>query len=248
MKKIILHGHLKSLYSLPIEVEADTVAEAMKALAHIPELQPANGEPWPVTIRGVNTEIALFSDYPHEEIHVYPRLDGGGGRGGLLQIILGVTLIALAFTGVFASGALLGGLGLSKGTVAIAGALMALGGITQMLMPVPGSDKQTEGSLYLGSSVNTVRIGTTIPKLYGTRLIGGHYLSFDVDAKDIALTGDPNEAAEGLDNYVPYDRTPLADSETYVDDNGNTVKVKLVPYRAVYLSDTPSSTNIPRNA
>lgn len=229
MKKIILHGKLKELYDKPIEVEASTIAEAVRSLQFIPELQPEDGKPWPVTIQGVTNEIALYAETDQEEIHIYPRVGGAGGRGGLLQILLGITLIALAF--VLPGTAIGMALGLTKGTLLLGGAMMVLGGVMQMLMPVPETDS-SEASLYLGAGVNTVKIGTRIPVVYGTRKIGGHYLSFDVDAKDIALEGDPNEDAEGKKNYFQYDRTP----------------VDIVPYRAVYASATPSASNIPEQA
>jgi hypothetical protein len=120
--------------------------------------------------------------------------------------------------------------------------MMVLGGIVQMLTPVPETDS-TEGSMYLGAGVNTVRIGTRIPILYGTRKVGGHYLSFDVDAKDIALEGDPNEDAEGKKNYFKYDHTA---QPTIVRPDGTAVS--LVPYRAVYASATASASNIPVDA
>lgn len=229
MKKIILHGKLKELYDKPIEVEASTIAEAMRSLQFIPELQPADGAPWPVTIQGVNSEIALYAETDQEEIHVYPRLGGGGGKGGLLQILLGITLIALAF--VLPGTAIGIALGLTKGTMLLTGALMLLGGIMQMLMPVPETDSD-ESSLYLGAGANTVRIGTRIPIVYGTRKVGGHYLSFDVDAKDIALEGDPNEEAEGRPNYFQYDRTT----------------VPVAPYRPIYASNIAAPSNIPVQA
>ncbi len=242
MKRIILHGHLKKLYDKPIEVEASTVAEAIRFLEQIPELKPKDGQPWPVTIQGVDSQIKLFSTTEMEEIHVYPRRGGAGGKGGMLQIIIGITLIALAFVLPAVAPALMTTLGLTKGMLLLTGAMMVLGGLVQMLMPVPETDS-TEGSLYLGSSVNTVKIGTRIPILYGTRKIGGHYLSFDVDAKDIALEGDPNEAAEGKPNYYRYDLqyTPPVSAA-----GGG--QIWLAPYRPVYASPTPFPTNIPSEA
>lgn len=245
MKRIILHGHLKKLHPDPIEVEAESVAEAIKILKFVPELQPSDGQPWPVTIQGINTQGQLFAPTEIEEIHVYPRTSGAGGKGGLLQILLGITLIAVALfapPAAFAAEGMLGMLGISKGMLLMTGAMMVLGGIVQMLMPVPETDS-TEGSLYLGAGVNTVRIGTRIPILYGTRKIGGHYLSFDVDAKDIALEGDPNEDAEGKKNYFKYDHTPQL---AIARPDGSTVS--LVPYRAVYASATASPSNIPVDA
>lgn len=239
MKRIILHGKMKELYSKPIEVEASTVAEAIQFLAQIPELQREDG-PWPVTIQGINSQIALYAETDMEEIHVYPRVGGAGGRGGLLQILLGITLIAVGF---LAGPAMLGAIGLSQSTLVLSGALMVLGGLMQLLMPVPETDS-SEGSLYLGAGVNTIRIGTRIPVLYGTRKIGGHYLSFDVDAKDINLEGDPNEDAEGNPNYFQYDKVTLP----VVTHPTSGKKLRVVPYRAVYASPTPSASNVPVQA
>lgn len=241
MKKIILHGKLKELYSQPIEVEASTVAEAVRVLELIPELQRDDGTPWPVTIQGINTQLALFAETDMEEIHIYPRLGGAGGKGGLLQILIGITVIALAF--VLPGTALGMTLGLTKGSMILAGSMMVLGGLMQMLMPVPETDS-TEGSLYLGAGVNTVKIGTRIVVVYGTRKVGGHYLSFDVDAKDIAVEGDPNEDAEGRRNYFQHDKTVLP---TVTHPTSGKV-LKVVPYRAVYSSPTPSASNVPVQA
>lgn len=237
MKRIILHGHLKKLYDKPIEVEASSVAEALRFLEQIPELKPVDGQPWPVTVRGVDTQGQLFAASDVEEIHVYPRTGGAGGKQGIMQIIIGITLIALAII----NPAFLATLQITQGMLYLSGAMMILGGIIQMLMPVPETDS-TESSLYLGASVNTVKIGTRIPILYGTRKIGGHYLSFDVDAKDIALEGDPNEAAQGNPNYFRYDLqyTPP------VSAPGG--QVWLAPARPVYASPIPFPTNIPSEA
>jgi len=239
MKRIILHGHLKKLYDKPIEVEASSVAEALRFLEQIPELKPENGQPWPVTVRGIDSQLKLFAETDLEEIHVYPRTGGAGGKNGIMQIIIGITLIALAI--VFPAGLTIAGVTIQSGMLMLSGAMMVLGGIVQMLMPVPETDS-TEGSMYLGAGVNTVKIGTRIPILYGTRKIGGHYLSFDVDAKDIALEGDPNEAAEGKPNYYRYDLqyTPPV--------SAGTGQMWLAPYRPIYASPIPSSTNIPSQA
>lgn len=242
MKRIILHGHLKKLYDKPIEVEASSVAEALRFLEQIPELKPIDGQPWPVTVRGIDNQVKLFAETDLEEIHIHPRAGGAGGKSGLLQIIIGITLIALAFVLPALAPGLMTTLGLTNGMLLLTGAMMVLGGLVQMLMPVPETDS-TEGSMYLGAGVNTVKIGTRIPILYGTRKIGGHYLSFDVDAKDIALEGDPNEASEGKPNYFKYDAPSLP---TMVRPDGSAVRV--VPYRAVYASPTPSPTNIPSDA
>lgn len=203
MRKIYLHGHLKDKHPQVIEVEASTVAEAIQSLTQIPTL--ADGAPWPVTIKGVETDAALFSPTDLEEIHVYPRLGGAGGRNGLTQVLIGIAMVGLAVflgPGAFAAGSFLGGMGITQGALILTGAMMALGGVVQMLTPMPefGVDSQDNGeeSKFLSSAVNTVRINTPIPLAYGTVKLGGHYLSYDVDAVVVGSGGN----SDALDDLV----------------------------------------------
>jgi predicted phage tail protein len=233
-KKIILHGYLKDLYDLPIEVECETVAEAVRSLQNIPELAPKNGQLHPITVQGVNSEISLYAKTPLDEIHVYPRTGGAGGKNGLLQIILGIALIAVAIFAPALIPVFLTELGLTSGMVFMLGAQMLVGGLIQMLMAQPEDQSRDspESSKYLGSSANTVRIGTPIGIMYGVAKIGGHYLSYDVDAKDIAVFGSGDEEYDGA--YVEYDKPVLADG--------------ICPVSPIYASATPSSNNIPTSA
>lgn len=225
-KKIILHGHLAEKYPHEIVVEAATVAEALRSLETIEELRPASGMPWPVTVREVDNEISLFSETSMEEIHVYPRT-GGAKKGGLMQIVLGIVLVALAvWNPTF--------LGMSQAfatQLGLAGGMMILGGILQMMMPTPQGYEESETSKYLNASGNTVKIGTRIPLAYGNNRLAGHYLSFDVDAKDWAgedeEEGTPSLVGESV--YVEHDKTP----------------VDLVPVNPVFDSPTLSPTNVP---
>ncbi|MCG7628985.1 hypothetical protein MHM88_14330 [Epibacterium sp. MM17-32] len=225
-KKIILHGHLAEKYPHEIVVEAATVAEALRSLETIEELRPASGMPWPVTVREVDNEISLFSETDMEEIHVYPRT-GGAKRGGLLQIVLGVVLVALAvWNPAF--------LGMSQAfatQLGLAGGMMVLGGLLQMMMPTPQGYEESETSKYLNASGNTVKIGTRIPLAYGNNRLAGHYLSFDVDAMEWAgedeEDGTPSLVGESV--YVEHDKTP----------------VTFVPVNPIFDSATLSPTNIP---
>lgn len=211
-KTIYLHGYLKKLHDKPIVVEADSVAEAVRALELIPELRPADGAPHPVTIDGITADIQLFALGGLDEIHIRPRAGGGGGKGGLMQVLLGVALIGLAV--VMGPGATLFGGFLSSQSLFLTGAMMALGGVVQMLTPTPDTTKEEEASRYTAATGNTVQIGTRIPILFGSRKIFGHYLTFDVDAKEVdtgtttgflnpvPATGSPPLAARF--GYAPY--------------------------------------------
>lgn len=190
-RTIILHGHLHDKLPRDIEVEANSVAEALKYLQLHPELATERGHPHPVTIKDITSDVALFGKNNMKEIHVYPRVSGGGGKAGFLQIAIGVIIIAVAIAFVvFTGGAGLGVIAALQASsfasaAVLAGAMMIVGGLIQLLTPVPEFDTggdDTPGSQVLQASKNTVSIGTRIPVLYGTRKVGGHYLSFDVDA------------------------------------------------------------------
>lgn len=189
MKSIILHGSLKELYPHPLEVVAETAAEAISALSQRLKLILGIGGRVQVELPDFQSRDAIYEKTERREIHVYPTMAGagGGGRPGMLQIVIGVVLIAAAF---FTGGATLAAgtsiLGMSTASVAMMGAMMVLGGLIQLLAPTPELEKGTSErkSEYLGAPKNTVRIGTPIPLIYGRRKAYGHFLSFDIDAKD----------------------------------------------------------------
>jgi hypothetical protein len=71
-------------------------------------------------------------------------------------------------------------------TVGLLGASLILGGLMQLLTPMPEYDVGVaqEGSKYIPATSNTTKIGTRIPILYGTRMVGGHILSVNIDASN----------------------------------------------------------------
>lgn len=224
-KKIILHGHLAEKYSKEIVVEAETVAEAIRSLETIEELKPEDGSPWAVTIDGVDSEVALYARSHIEEIHVRPQMGGGGGRGGILQVLIGVALVAVGFMGGIPL------IGLKASSLFLTGGLMITGGLLQMMIPTPDGSEETETSRYLGATSNTVKIGTRIVLGYGTRKLGGHYLSFDVDAVEYS----PEDSGGGTEVTI--------EDSVYVeyDDQG----VAPAPVLPIFASQTASPANVP---
>jgi predicted phage tail protein len=177
MKTIYLHGSLKKLHPGPIKVHASSVAEAMTALKQYPGFDVEN--PTPVRVEGFECRDALFAATDVSELHVYPALRGAGGKGGLLQIIVGAV--------IFIVGAVLSYFGFGSGIPLMKfGAMMMLGGLIQMLAPQPQSSTSAtnlQQSLYIPSDKNTTKIGTPIKLIFGTVRTFGHYLSFNVDSK-----------------------------------------------------------------
>jgi predicted phage tail protein len=242
-KKIILHGFLADLYPHAIEVEAATISEAIRSLSQIPELAPVDGQPIPVTIRDVNSEIALFSVTTMTDIHVYPRTGGAGGDNGLVQIIIGIALIAVAIFAPYLIPSIM-----TVSSVATAGAMMLLGGVMQMLTPMPDAagGATDEKSNYLGANQNTVKIGTNIPLAYGNVKMSGHYLSFDVDSKDDAgISSLVNEAGVSLLDGVETDEVTFGDVFYFEYDRTPVQKALVNP---IYAGSVASPANVPTSA
>jgi predicted phage tail protein len=189
LKRVFLHGPLREKWPEPFECDAKTAAEAINAFClQTKVLNPVPGQHRPVfQVVGFEDPRLLFTNTTVEDIHLVPAMMGGA-KGGFLQIILGVALIAASFIP-----------GLNAVTLPLMGSMSSmllsmgmkfiLGGLMSFLSPAPTldsspSDQDPEPSKYLGAPKNTVKIGTRIPILYGEVKIGGHYLSFDIDAKD----------------------------------------------------------------
>lgn len=186
-KRIVLHGALAKEFTGVAEFAVETVAEAIKAfLVTTGSLRPIPGRPrWSVRAVGFDTVESLFEPTDVEEIHLVPSFCGGK-KGGFIQIALGVVLIALSFVPFFAPLAPF---------LLSAGISMLLGGLASMLSPSPKRDtgnnstqaSNPEASKYLGAPGNTTTYGTRIPIPYGRNKLFGHYISFDIDATDVAL-------------------------------------------------------------
>lgn len=191
--KIVLHGYLKRLYSDVIEVTAYSAAEAINGMCKMTKafnVNP-NQQKHIVKVIGFESEKELRSALPDNvtELHLVPNFSGGKS-GGFFKIVIGAILIATAF--LLPAGYAIAGVAL-KGVLINIGISLALGGLLELLSPAPKIDQtgnaasDPEASKYLGANQNTVKIGTRIPLLYGKHRMYGHYLSFNVDAKDVAL-------------------------------------------------------------
>ncbi len=201
LRKVFIYGKLKQLLGREyIELSGDTVTELVEGISanFKKELQPVPGKPRMVCrIRGFDTQESLHRPLEEDEteIHLYPTLMGGGGNGGLMKIIIGVILIVVVAVAIVASGGTL----LAPATWALTnfgaallmtGVSMVIGGIMDLMAPQPKTDlsasNDIESSKYLGANTNTIKIGTSIPILMGEHMAYGHFISFNVDATNVA--------------------------------------------------------------
>lgn len=205
--KIVPHGHLKNLIPDGVILSGTSVEEVINGLSkQHKSLHPQLGEEKHcIQVYGVNedgqeiefmSEEAIRGQMPNgvKELHVCPEMVGGKS-GGFFRIVVGAVLIAAAFYlgGPTLAGPVLFGETTIAGLLFNFGLSLVLGGLLQLLSPAPEIDQfgvseaDPEASKYLGATQNTVKIGTRIPLLYGKHIAYGHYISFDVDAKDVAV-------------------------------------------------------------
>ncbi len=122
-----------------------------------------------------NVAEADFARGGSREVRVVPVINGSK-RGGILQTILGIVLIAASFFGA--------------PTAAVGIALVA-GGVIQMLSPQAGGLSQSASpenmpSYAFGSAKNTTASGNPVPICIGERRWGGAIISASIYAEDKA--------------------------------------------------------------
>lgn len=113
------------------------------------------------------------------------------GSGATLRIIAGVVLIAVgAIIGVATGWT---GVGAAVGAALIgAGIGLVLGGVVQLLTPVPKIEGPQEKdankpSTFFNGPVNTTAQGQPVPILYGEGIIGGAIISAGISVEDVPL-------------------------------------------------------------
>lgn len=201
MKTVILNGQLGKLYGKRHRLSVATAAEAVRALvANFPSI-----EKYLVETKGVGYRVKLhdaplrdIAELHHpagKTITITPVITGAGGNG-LGQLLLGAALIAAAFimpVGAFGFGAavLFGSTTVASLTFSI-GVSMALGGIAQMISPMPKMGDPVERpenqpSYAFGGAVNTTAQGQPVPIGYGRMIIGGAVISAGITTEEIAI-------------------------------------------------------------
>lgn len=185
--EINLKGSFKSFHEGPIRVHASTIAEAIAAATQqIKGFKPDKNGRKRIVVPGYETVESLATKLSDDvKIDIFPQLVGGK-KGGFLNILIGAVLIAAFFATGGASAPLMFGAFNASQFLIGTGVMLVLGGIASFLAPTPQKDRG-ERSRYLGAPRNTVQVGTPIPILYGEARAYGHFISFDINAKDTAI-------------------------------------------------------------
>lgn len=217
LTNIFLHGRLGKLYGHEWKLAVKSPAEAIRAInvntrgRLRAQLEKEGTKKFYKVCLG-NVENALdragvTSPSGHTDIHIVPVPKGRGS--GAAKILAGIALIGIAlFVPAVGSGiaSLIGG-GLTAGAasfgVAMLGASLALGGITQLLTPIPNFNQNSDGdgrgsNLFQGNSVVTTQ-GSAVGLVYGRMMVTPMPVS-------VAFNNyDTNASAKEIDSSVEYD-------------------------------------------
>ena len=181
MTRILLSGSLAQAFGREHfrQLETGTTVEAFSALKHtIPGFEDfirdsaRRGLRYAIFRNRENVGEDRFALSGTTEIRVVPVMSGSK-NGGLFQTIVGVVLIV--------AGAVLSGFG--QGWIGVPmmqmGIAMVIGGVIQMLTPVPKSPNQqdqatTENkpSYFFNGAFNSTQQGLPVPVVYGQMLVG----------------------------------------------------------------------------
>ena len=219
MKKVELLGVLGKKFGRTFNFDIKSPSEAIRALCiNIPELKQflldsdKIGIAYKVIVGDQSQPLEdLHNPSGKQSIKIVPVLQGaGGGGGGIVNVIAGAALVVI---GAVVTGMSFG-LAAPIGAALIgAGVSMMIGGVVQMLTPVPtfdlgsGQSYSSQGQGYgQGSSleqtnnqtadnrpsyvfngaVNTTAQGNPVPIGYGRVIVGSSVISASIRAEELA--------------------------------------------------------------
>ncbi len=236
-RKVVLHGHLaEAVGHSELMLAVRSPAQAVRLIeANFPNIfsrAMSRGE-YHVMIGhptiGVSCgEKLLDFQFPDGDIHFIPAITGAGMGKGMMMVLVGVSILAIALTGGAAAGGLLAGFGggagtagavglsaglgtsifggVTWGTVALLGTAIALSGISILLTPTPKTDdvaKSELSSFLFSGPVNTTKEGVCVPLGYGRLIVGSVVVSAGLYTEKLAVT-DASNAISGFDTNSPF--------------------------------------------
>jgi predicted phage tail protein len=204
LRKIKLYGKLaKFVGKRVLHADVASAAEAVRFLvANWPELEKHMADQhYRVSVGSYDLMLdELHDPAGRQEISIVPVVAGAGGSAS--KIIAGVLLVAFAIVfapaaaGFLGAGLAAGGSAFTLGaaaSVAIGsiGASLVLGGVAQLLTPVPkvpqgpGSDNDPRKTYNFSGIQQTSRQGTPVPIVYGKTLVGSVVISAGIDTVQV---------------------------------------------------------------
>lgn len=192
MRTIRLYGVLGSKFGREYRLDCNSPADAVQALCNMVPgfeqfMRTADQKGLVFAVfsgkRNLSEDELIFRGTEDEVIRIAPIIKGSKNNG-IFQVILGVVLVVVGYftfgaTSAYGAGLIAAGLG------------VALGGVVQMLSPMPkttgtGEEDGNNPGTGFGGPVTTTSSGHPVPLLYGEFEVGGAVLSGGIYAEDQA--------------------------------------------------------------
>ena len=189
LREIRVYGRLaKFLGRRVFRAEVATAAEAMRfLLVNFPQLERHMiDQHYRVSVGGYDLSLEELHDPAgQQQIKIVPVMAGAGATA---RIIAGIALVAfsLLLPGV---GAAIGGALMTK--IGLIGGALILGGVAQLLTPVPqmptgaNTDQDPRKSYSFSGIQQTSRQGVPVPIVYGETLVGSVVISAGIDTVQV---------------------------------------------------------------
>ncbi|MBS0661361.1 MAG: tail assembly protein [Verrucomicrobia bacterium] len=195
MTTILLAGPLGARFGRRWRLAVRSVAEAVHAIdCQLPGFRRAILAMQCKFIVRRNGELAISKEDLQLQsdlgtVSIVPVASGAGKGKGILGAILGAVLVVASLF-IPGSAAFLG-IAL-KGTVAMIGLSLAVGGIAQLLAGTPksaeGKEPENTASYVFNGPANVVQQGGPIPLIYGRVITGCTIISASIESRDVEAT------------------------------------------------------------
>lgn len=204
LRTIKLSGSLARQFGREHKLAVSSPAEAVRALC---ALRPGF-EKFLMEAKDKGIVFSVFSgrsNLSEEElqnpagadtIRIIPVLQGSK-RAGVLQIVVGVVLIAVGAVVQYALG---GAPNMFSNYMYGAGISMIVGGVVAMLTPVPKNQERKDDerkSYVFNGGVNVQAQGNPVPVLYGELIVGSAVISAGISTQDNYMSGRPRGPVNG---------------------------------------------------
>ncbi len=197
LRKVKLYGELADFVGhKELDAVITCTADAIRFLVtNFPKLESHMSDRHYKVI--INNEYEIGETEIHHpigqsDVSIVPIISGSGGIG---KALLGVALIAVSFSaGIFAAPMTLSGGFAAAGFGAKAafgiGASLVLGGVSELLFPLPqppdfADDSDPRVSFSFSGVQNVSRAGTTLPICYGEIVTGSVVISAGIDTHQV---------------------------------------------------------------
>lgn len=200
-RTIRLYGALGAKFGRVHRLAVSSTSEAIRALCALKHGFEAymmqskdNGMDFAIFIGKRNISLEEVDFTANNDIRIAPILRGSK-NGGIVNIIIGVALIAASFF-------IPGSQPLLAAALMNAGVAMALGGVVMLLSPQPKAQKskdkpENEPSYAFNGPINTQAQGNCVPVLYGQGWTGSAVISAGINVGDAV--------------YIPSGYDPVAE-------------------------------------